>query len=481
MLEWDENGGNRDYKILGEFHSLYASYEHYELGGDEALYAIIKNDVGDYRLVSKKNNIIRNTRPIVDAKFYEQLEYSIQGEHFYCMLFPIEPLSANNAKGIEDIIPLIVSVMNKEFTNTVRKNDYYKFNEHGELSEFRYTYNDGVTLEYKDNATYIYEDGFKIIKKASFTSDDYEKLISSANSSPSRTEGNVIGVVFPDGTEIHRGGNELFGKDIYGNKLEQETWDGPYGNFGYSKLQFEDYTYERIGSSSFDDSNRLLYPDGSFFEGDVEYITTNNGKKPPLLCSEPVIAWINILSKGTVDHLDYKVIYDVIPKKGKCYDSNGKLFRAYENPTIWYDANSDGTVTEVYENGRPMAPGFARDKKINGYNGELKRQQDELKRKEEYAKQLAEQQRKKEAEAEAWRKSMYAKYGKANIDKVCKMQIPLGVDIGIFDVVNSYVVLDYTRGNVKRYTVTIANILGGSKKVGVWTTNGKISSVIYYD
>lgn len=497
MVNLDENGATLDCKLLRGQGSIgnYFPLHRIENDDENTLFAIIKSDRydGHYDLVSKTNNMICRTRPIVDAEFYKTLDYSIQGEQFYCILYPIAPLSANVVQSIKDLTARVVSVMNNEFTNIARKNDYYKFNEHGELSEFLYTYNDGVVLEYKENATYTYNDGFKVIKNESFTSDDYEKLISSANSSPSPTEGKVIGVIFPDGTELHLGGrsnHSLFGKDIYGNELAQEMQDenGFYDQYGrngdrsYSKLYFEDVTYERISSRNADASfNRILYPDGSFFEGEVSFVTTDNGKKPPLLCSEPVIEWTNFLFKDTGYIIDYKVLYDVIPKKGKCYNSNGVQFRAYESPTIWYDANSDGTVTEVYENGKAMAPGFARDKKINEYNGELKRQQEELKRKEELAKELAEQRRKREAEAEAWRKSMYAKYGKANIDKVSKMQIPLGVDIGIFDVVNSNVVLDYTRGNVKRYTVTIANILGGSKQFGVWTTNGKISSVIYYD
>ena len=75
--------------------------------------------------------------------------------------------------------------------------------------------------------------------------------------------------------------------------------------------------------------------------------------------------------------------------------------------------------------------------------------------------------------------SLYAQYGKANVDAVMKGRIPIGIPEGLLQQVNGFVDCDIIGSNHKHYTVTIYTVLG-PVEMGVWTSNGKVTTVIYH-
>lgn len=449
-----------------------------------------------------------------------------------CYLAP--DFSPTDVDAINNAIPAICTLMNDEFNSKARSNDYYKFDQYGKLDEFRYTYNDGVVLEYKASpiehkrnnsqilarqgsnivkghqsgfTTYCSEDGSRISVDKAYDADSYEQLISGVSGFPGVDYDEVLEITFPNGVSFKRweqkdgyiGLTEWKGKDLAGNEFVDEFY---YGDWSFSdnasleskqrvynklstqfkKLYFKDYVYECINIEK--GISRIYYPDGSFFEGSVVFDTIDNGNTPPELCSPDVINWM-IRLFGMNQQRDkvykpYTTIYDVKPSAGQCYDAKGSLNRIVESPTEWFDVAGDGTVTEVYQNGKPLPPGFGRDRKLNEYNGKLKEERDRLKAQEEYAKKVAAEQEAEKRKTEEWEQSVRAKYGSA-FDTLKSGRIPLGVDMGIFDYFRCYVQLRYDGKNSKKYDVTVFTVAGGVREMTVWTNNGKISSVFYYD
>lgn len=427
-------------------------------------------------------------------------------------------------------IPGVEAIMNTEFGEKARKKDYYRFDEYGNLDEFHYTFNDGVMLDYKASiiqnpsgtitlsrdgrdyvkghqsgmATYTFPGGNKIRIDKIIDSDSYERLLSNVSgfSGFSKWEYNdFLEVSFSNGVTLKRWEQKdgyialtgWKGTDIAGSEFD--TGNEPLGQFSdpssawaintfssalYKVIVFDDCVFERINKTV----SRIRYPDGTFFEGGVEFSINDEGKNPPALCSAEVVQMMTTLM-GMDYHREkvvcpFHVLYDVNPVEGKWFDSSGNLFKVMKSPTEWFEATSDGHVTEVYVDGKPLPPGFSRDKRINEYNGEMKMLADRLRAEEEAAREAAAKQKAKEEENRKWRQSMRAKYGSA-IDKLASGKVPRGVDIGVFDAVRCYVELRYDGGNTKRYFVTMATALGGARHISVWTYNGKITDVSYYD
>lgn len=435
----------------------------------------------------------------------KQLNINMGGKVLRERVIPVFPLEIGDVAEINLSIPLINEIVNKDFTSKARRDDYYHFDEYGELDKFRYTYNDGVILDYlKDTATYSLTDGTMMAFEKHISSEEYESLVSKVSTFPGINrfikypeifkifiERDLLKYVFPNGAKISRCTPEgdyfipWTGSDPKGSILGGVTsLNGNYafqadkGNsiiyfeVPYKKIVFEDYEYENNGDGH-TDRYVIRYPDGSFFEGsEVSFIIDDNGKTPPALCSKEVVSLINKLLPSKEPAI---ILYGVTPVKGRFYKPDGTLYRVMESPSIYYDANSDGIVTEVYVDGKPMPSGFSRDKKINEYNGNLKREQDELKAREESYRQYLAEKAKEEAEREKNLQSLRAKFGPA-FDQLLKGKVTKGADFNMFYYVsNTDVELEYDEGDYKRYGVRL-----GRKDLTVWTLNGKIESVRYW-
>lgn len=432
----------------------------------------------------------------------KQLNINMGGKVLRERVIPVFPLEIGDVAEINLSIPLINEIVNKDFTSKARRDDYYHFDEYGELDKFRYTYNDGVILDYlKDTATYSLTDGTMMAFEKHISSEEYESLVSKVSTFPGINrfikypeifkifiERDLLKYVFPNGAKISRctpEGDSFIpwtGSDpkgsILGGVPENRSLlfyaDTLLFRVPYKKIVFEDCEYENNGDGHTDIYRYVIrYPDGSFFEGpEVSFITEDNGKTPPPLCSKEVVSLINKLLQSDAKAI---ILYGVTPVKGRFYKSDGTLYRVMESPSIYYDANSDGIVTEVYVDGKPMPAGFSRDKKINEYNGNLKREQDELKAREESYRQYLAKKAKEEAEREKNLQSLRAKFGPA-FDQLLKGKVTKGADFNMFYYVsNTDVELEYDEGDYKRYGVRL-----GRKDLTVWTLNGKIESVRYW-
>lgn len=458
--------------------------------------------------VEETVDISRSCAPIsLAVNSRKQLNINMGGKVLREQVIPVFPLEIGEVAAINHTIPLINEIVNKDFTSKARRDDYYHFDEYGELDKFRYTYNDGVILDYlKDTATYSLTDGTMMAFEKHISSKEYESLVSKVSTFPGINrfikypeifkifiERDLLKYVFPNGAKISRCTPEgdyfipWTGSDPKGSILGGVTsLNGNYafhadkGNsiiyfeVPYKKIVFEDYEYENNGDGH-TDRYVIRYPDGSFFEGsEVSFIIDDNGKTPPALCSKEVVSLLNKILPREID-VNIMVLYGVTPVKGRFYKPDGTLYRVMESPSIYYDANSDGIVTEVYVDGKPMPAGFSRDKKINEYNGNLKREQDELKAREESYRQYLAKKAKEEAEREKNLQSLRAKFGPA-FDQLLKGKVTIGADFNMFYyLTNTDVELKYDGGDYKKYWVRL-----GWRDLTVWTINGKIDSVYYW-
>ena len=405
-----------------------------------------------------------------------------------------------------------------------KEQDYYKFGDRGDLVSFRISFQDGTVLEAnlmeesKSNEYGIpwksvrtFPSGVRIALEGEFytegptsqysglikISDLYQMLDKhrdinrywdfveeSFKSSLSMTKWSHYGfsIDLPGGVSLSNpfaisNSYSITVSDKYGNS---DILDDSFNND--IDLDFGEYratTISHFKNENEPEMTTILYSDGRRFEGKVSF-QQDADKAHPLY--KMVIPFLreHVINENNADYPDFnRMISAVYPKEGILYDKNGTMIGEYVSQSEFYEATSDGKVREVYIDGIAMAPGFERDKKISEYAGLLNKRAEELRAREEERKRVAEFYANKEMEKKEKLERLYAQYGRTNVDAVMKGKVPIGIPESLLQHVNGLVSRDIVGANYNHYTVTVFTVLG-NVEMGVWTSNGKVTTVIYH-
>ena len=428
---------------------------------DIPAYEIVQKDGRYYLTLSYQNKTelmqikIDDGRVNIDGKWY----------------LAVPDMSDNNWNAISTIVNATAISLAEDFYKQNADKEKYAFDTYGGLKSFTHVFQDGTILDYNDGISeYIYPNGSRLNLKEKLDSNYYESISGNMSLSPtfySKSKSKMLDLIvatFSNGIKFDP--NEKYRycwvTDQNDEKMVVRILSpGTPVEYGDYTLQFDKYV---VAGNETD--YKIVYKDGSSFYGQIEVSTVPVGKTPPANASPEYLYWIRYCQEEFI-----LPAYAAAPYSGFFYDKRGQLYRVQDNPKLWYDANSDGTVTEVYENGKPMARGFARDKKISEYNGALAQRAAQLK---EYEEKEKARQKEREAEEKAL-KALYAKYGQSVVDKLLRGNIPIGVSLqAIRDVYCSWIVMDIDHGSMKHYNV------GYDGEIGIWTENGKVTSVIYW-
>lgn len=433
-------------------------------------------------------------------------------------------LSLENGALMAQSLRDMVSFLGQKAYEENKERDYYKFGDRGDLVSFRVSFQDGSVLEAnqmeesKGNEFGIpwqtvrtFPSGVKVTLEGEFYSDgptnrgwynidkvsdiyelfnksivnsywDRSELVSSLSKIKSYDNSYGFLIELPGGISISYPIEESLNdgitiSDMNGNSVKLNT--------NYIDLDFGEY--RAITTSRFV-ADTIRYSDGRRFEGKVKIESQEDIEKVHPLYKMAVPFLQACVIPEYNRYLLESMVSAIYPENGILYDRSGTMIGEYVSrgddvsQSVFYEATSDGKVSEVYIDGVAMAPGFERDKMISEYSGLLIKRAEELKEKEESSKRLAEYYQNKEREKKEKMERLYAQYGKSNVDSILKSKVPIGAPEGLLQHIPGFVSCDIVSTNSKRYKVKQYDVDSDDfeTKIFIWTSNGKVTSVIYY-
>lgn len=357
--------------------------------------------------------------------------------------------------------------------------DYFKFDNYGQIAEFKITYPDLTKFIYRcdektkkvlENTIY-YPNGdvldnpylhninntFGDKKYLSrFTNDQYKDIVPK-QAAPQILDSNISGRrIFKDGLElssIEKG--ELYrirqvksGGDFAYIEIDLDLsitifdkWESKVLAF---QKTFDDCVAIQNADWVWDSKDEIYYKNGNVFVGQI----TINFDQDTTLYEDPRIIALKIpVGKS------YESIQSVVPYSGRVTSPSGKIL-------------------EIYEKGKKLDD-FDFAQRIAEEEGKLRLEQQER-----------EQQKQALLEAEA-------KYGKTNMDAIRKGKIIIGMPEDLLTSAVNYHILPYLaitlsidHGSSKCYDLwgvgSDGNLFNPQQKGFVWVTDGKVSSVTIY-
>ncbi len=354
-----------------------------------------------------------------------------------------------------------------------KASDYFKFDNYGQIAEFKITYPDLTKFIYRydektkkvlENTIY-YSNGdvldnpylhHNTVKKDEnyayrFTNDQYKDIVPKQKS-PQILDPNIFGRrIFKDRLELSIRMGGLYrirqvksgGDYAYIESRAHENEHYPYMEeiIAFQKT-FDDYVV--IRNADWDSNDEIYYKNGNVFVGKI----TINFNQDTTLYEDPrIIALKMPVGKS------YESIQSVVPYSGSVTSSTGKIL-------------------EIYEKGKKLDD-FDFAQRVAEEEGKLRLEQ-----------QRIEQQKQALLEAEA-------KYGKANMDAARKGKIIIGMPEDLLTSAVNYHILPYLGitlsidyGSSRCYDLwgvgSDGNLFNPQQKGFVWVTDGKVSSVTIY-